>query len=122
MSTVTDTVDRYVGAWNETDAARRRGAIATCWSETGRYVDPIAAVEGRDGLDALIAAMQQRFPGHHLRRTGPVDAHHDRLRFAWELLTPAGTALFKGVDFVVTAPDGRLDSVTGFFDQAPGAG
>lgn len=119
MSTITDLVDRYVAIWNETDATRRRELIAESWGETASYVDPLAAVDGRAGLDALIGQLQQRFPGHHLRRTGDVDTHHDRLRFAWALLAPGGATVFAGIDFAVVAPDRRLQAVTGFFDTTP---
>ena len=56
-------------------------------------------------------------PATAFRRTGPIDAHNDRLRFGWELAPEGGGApAVRGVDFAVVAPDGRLASVTGFFD------
>ncbi len=45
----------------------------------------------------------------------------DRIRFAWELAPEGGAAIAKGVDFGVVAGD-RLQSITGFIDQAPAAG
>jgi hypothetical protein len=31
-------VNRYIDAWNETDAGRRRELVAGTWSEDGTYV------------------------------------------------------------------------------------
>ena len=115
MSDPTELVDRYIAMWNETDPGRRRELIARTWTETARYVDPVMAGEGRDGIDAMVAAVQQRFPGHHFRRTSTVDGHHDRLRFAWELAPEDGPAVVGGTDFATVAGD-RLETVTGFFD------
>jgi hypothetical protein len=47
-----------------------------------------------------------------------VDAHHDRVRWSWELATPEGPAIATGVDFAVLAEDGRLREVVGFFEPA----
>jgi hypothetical protein len=81
MSTHTDVIDRYFAIWNETDPARRRRLIAKTWTESANYLDPLMHGDGQAGIDAMIAGVQQRFPGHQFRRTGDIDSHHDRLRF-----------------------------------------
>jgi hypothetical protein len=121
MSNLTDLVDRYIAMWNETDAERRRALIAQTWTIRARYVDPALKGDGRAGIDAMVQSVQERFPDHRFRRTGPVDTHHDRVRFAWELAPEAGPAVVTGTDFAVIAAVDRLDEVTGFFDQAPAA-
>jgi hypothetical protein len=120
MTDITDLVDRYIAMWNETDAARRRELIARTWTATASYLDPVLQGQGPDGIDAMVAAVQQRYPGYRFRRTGAVDAHHDRIRFGWELAPEGGPAFVNGVDVGVVAGD-RLQSITGFFDQAPAA-
>jgi len=122
MTSRTDLVDRYIAMWNETDAQRRRELIARTWTEAATYVDPMLKSEGRDGIDAMVAAVQAKYPGHTFRRTGDVDAHNDRIRFAWELAPAGGPALVRGVDFgVIGGPGERLAAVTGFFDAVPAA-
>ena len=54
MTTAADIAEIYIAAWNETDVAARRAMIADTWTADAIYVDPMAAVEGHDGLDALI--------------------------------------------------------------------
>ena len=35
-------VERYLAAWNETDASRRRKLVDELWAEDGSYTDPLA--------------------------------------------------------------------------------
>ena len=120
MTDVTALIDRYVAAWNETDPERRRTLIAETWTEDAGYLDPLMAGEGHAGIDAMIAGVQARFPGHRFRRTDAVDAYHDRVRFGWELGPDGGPALAGGLDVGVLDGD-RLRSITGFLDFAPAA-
>jgi len=117
MTDHTDLIDRYIAMWNEADAGRRRDLIAQTWSESSSYVDPAVQGEGRTGIDAMVAGVQQRFPGHRFRRTSEVEAHHDRVRFRWELAPEGGPPVVDGTDFGVVAADGRLSTITGFFDR-----
>jgi hypothetical protein len=114
-----DMIDRYFAMWNETDAERRRELIAKTWTDDARYVDPMLEGEGRQGIDAMVAGVHQRFPGYKFRRTSEIDLHHDRLRFSWELAPAGGPVFADGVDFGVVAADGRLRAITGFIDHAP---
>jgi hypothetical protein len=119
MTDLTGLIDRYIAMWNETDDARRRDLIARTWTMDASYADPMLAGEGRAGIDAMVQVVQAKFPGHRLSRTGPVESHHDRVRFTWALAPEGGAAVVTGTDFAVVA-DQRLAAVTGFFDSAPG--
>jgi diadenosine tetraphosphatase ApaH/serine/threonine PP2A family protein phosphatase len=116
---VTTTVDAYLSAYGEPDPARRAELIAAAWAEDGELIDPPLTGEGHDGIGAMAEAVQQQFPGHRFRRASGIDAHHDRLRFAWELVAPAGEVVLAGVDVGELAPDGRLRRITGFFGELP---
>jgi hypothetical protein len=111
-------IDRYIESWNETDPAARRALIDEVWAEHGRYTDPMAVAEGRDAIDATIAAVQEQFPGLQLR-AGPVDAHHDLARFTWTLGTAGAEPLVVGFDVAVLTDDGRIAAVHGFLDKLP---
>ncbi|MGH8783541.1 MAG: nuclear transport factor 2 family protein [Cupriavidus necator] len=111
--------DRYLAAWNETDAARRRELIALAWTESASYVDPLMRGDGHAGIDAMIAAVQTKFPGFRFTRVSPVDAHGEHLRFTWELGPAGEPALVVGTDFATISADGRLARMTGFIDRAP---
>jgi hypothetical protein len=115
---VTRTVERYFEMFNETDPDRRREIIEAIWTPVGSYVDPMFAAEGYAELDAMVAGVQESFPGHRFRLTGTVDAHHDRAYWGWEFGAPGAVPVAAGVDFAVLAADGRLGEVTGFFAMA----
>jgi SnoaL-like domain len=122
MTEAPDLVRRYLAAWNETDPDTRRTAIESVWAADGRYVDPLAAVEGHDQISALIDAAQQQMPGHVFRLLDGVDAHHNVARFWWELVSvDEGRAIAEGFDVAVLDDDGRIESVVGFLDKAPAA-
>jgi len=121
MSDASATVDRYLAMWNEADPDRRAEHIRAAWAADGRYVDPALEAEGHDALSAMVASVHERFPGQKFRRTSGIDGHHDRVRFAWELAAADGAVTVGGIDVGVLQPDGRLQSITGFFGDLPRA-
>jgi hypothetical protein len=111
-------VENYLVIWNEQDSTVRRTLIAKTWDPTATYVDPMQEASGHDDIDRMVAGFQLQFPGLIFRHTGETEAHHDRIRFRWELHTHAGDLVAAGTD-VAVINGGRLQTVTGFFDQAP---
>jgi SnoaL-like domain len=119
MPEITEVIDTYIAAWNETDEARRLELVTRAWAPDATYVDPLMSGEGHRGITAMIAAAQQQFPGHRFELSFGPDAHNDKVRFAWSLYGPdGGDAVAAGADFGALAGDGRLESVTGFLEQA----
>ena len=110
---------RYLAAWNETDPDARRTAIADLFADDVRYTDPLAEVEGREQLEAAIVAVQQQFPGFVFSLAGPVDAHHDQVRFTWHLGPEGQEAPIAGFDVAVVDAHGRIATVLGFLDRVP---
>lgn len=114
-TTATEIVDAYLAAWNEEDAGARAALVATAWTEEGRYVDPMFESTGHAGFSDLAAGVHTGYPGARFRRTTAVDAHHDEVRFGWELVAADGSTVVAGIDVGRIAADGRLASITGFF-------
>ena len=112
--------ERYIALWNETDASRRLQLLADGWTADASYADPIAKAAGAEGISALIAAVQARFPGFRFKLLGKPDAHGEHLRFSWTLGPEASEDLIQGTDFAQLA-NGRLRMVTGFLDKVPAA-
>lgn len=120
-STMTDvnTIARnYIDLWNERAPARRREMLAANWTSDARYVDPLMSGDGHDGVDALIAGVQQRFPDFRFRLIGEANGFGDHLRFSWGLGPDGADSPIKETDFAVLC-DGRIRSITGFLDQMP---
>jgi hypothetical protein len=121
MSDFDTIVQRYLAAWNETDADRRRAAVEDVFAADVRYVDPLAAVEGHAAMDGLIGAVQAQFPGLVFSSGGPVDAHHQQARFTWHLGPAGQDPIVVGFDVAELGPDGRIRTVLGFLDRVPAA-
>ncbi|MBC7301817.1 MAG: nuclear transport factor 2 family protein [Nocardia sp.] len=115
MNTV---VAQYLEAWNTREPAARRSAVARLFTEDARYVDPLVAVTGHAELEAAIAGVQAQFPDWTFALAGPVDAHHDQVRFTWGLGPADAPAVVIGFDVAVLV-DGRIAGVYGFLDQVP---
>ena len=114
-------VERYLAAWNETDASRRRKLVDELWSEDGSYTDPLADAHGRAEIDGLIGAVQQQFPGFAFTLGGPVDTHHDQARFTWHLGPDGAEPVVIGFDVAVLNGGGQIRSIYGFLDKVPTA-
>jgi len=112
-------IQEYLAAFNATDPTARRAAVEAVFAPDARYVDPLGDVTGTDGLDAMIAGIQQQFPGMEFRPVGDVDAHHDVCRFQWGLGPAGAEPLVIGFDVAAVGLDGRITSVHGFLDQVP---
>src|ERR1700682_2705349 len=118
MPDVTTIARCYIDLWNEGTGARRGEMLATNWTSDARYVDPLMSGDGHDGVDALIAGVQQRFPDFRFRLLGEADGFGDHVRFSWGLGPDGADSPIKGTDFAVVR-DGRIRSITGFLDQVP---
>jgi hypothetical protein len=122
MSDLNKLVDSYLAVWNEPDAGARHRAVAELWTEDGTYTDPLAAVEGRAGIEAVITGARAQFPGFSFNLIGTVDANHNIARFGWELVPDSGgESLVEGFDVAVATEDGQLRSIYGFLDKVPAA-
>ena len=119
MTDVTTIVDTYLSMWNEQDPQRRAAHIEAAWTADGRYVDPLMEAEGHAAIDAMVVGVHEQLPGHRFTRTTAVDAHHDELRFGWQLAAPDGSVAVAGIDVGSLAADGRLRRITGFFGPLP---
>ena len=117
--TVINTIARnYIALWNERTPGTRRAMLQANWTADAKYVDPLMNGEGHDGVDALIAGVQQRFPDFTFTLIGEPNGFGDHLRFSWGLGPDGADSPVKGTDFA-TLKEGRIRSITGFLDQVP---
>ena len=114
MTSVATVVDDYIAAWNERDDDRRRALVQRAFASDATYVDPARSGEGVDGIATMIAEAQGHFPDHHVELVADPDAHHDRVRFTWQLFPDGADAILTGYDYATVSDDGRLRDVTGF--------
>lgn len=120
-STFDELAERYINTWNETDPAALRKAVDDLYAEDARYTDPVGVAQGREAITATIGEVQGQFPDFRFRLLGPVDGHHDQVRFGWEFGPDGVEAPIVGFDVAVLDGEGQLRSVFGFLDKVPGA-
>jgi hypothetical protein len=118
MTDINSIAQGYIDLWNERTPSRRREILATNWTSDARYVDPLMSGDGLDGVDALIAGVQQKFPDFKFSLIGQPNGFGDHVRFSWGLGPDGTDSPFKGTDFAVLR-EGRIRSITGFLDQVP---
>ena len=121
MSDPTTIVDTYFSMLNEEDTAARARHIAAAWAEDCAYLDPQLEATGHASLSEMVSAIHGRFPGYRFRRLSAVDQHHDRVRFSWDFRGPGGELAVAGLDVGTLAPDGKLQTITGFFGDLAAA-
>ena len=78
MADVATLVDNYIATWNERDSGRRRALIAETFAENADYRDPLMSGEGQEGIDAMIAGVQQQYGEYRFELADGPDAHNDR--------------------------------------------
>jgi hypothetical protein len=108
----------YIVLWNEADQSRRVALLATTWTATATYVDPLMHGMGHSEIDGLIAGVQAKFPDFRFSLLKPADGFGDYVRFSWGLGPEGREPIIRGTDFVARDGD-QIKSVVGFLDQVP---
>jgi hypothetical protein len=106
--------DRYAASWS-LDAAARASELPACVTGDVTYCDPNGLVQGWQALSDYMGAFQGSVPGGSFRIRSVLH-HHDRSLAQWALHGLDGHALQTGTSFGLLADDGRLQTITGFFD------
>jgi hypothetical protein len=105
---------RYSRIWSS-DRETRNAELQACLASLCNYCDVNGSVEGHEALSNYMEGFQQSVKGGRFRILSVIH-HHDRMLAEWELLGPDNAVLQTGRSFATVAGDGRLASITGFFD------
>lgn len=111
--------ETYVASWRATCPDEKRAAYARSLSPECVYTDPLMQARGWDELLAYMQSFHEQLPGAHFV-TKEFEAHHDRSLAKWEMRDANEKVLGEGVSYGEYAPDGKLRSMTGFFDTPEG--
>jgi len=114
-----DIVNAYLDTWNARADAAKKELLARHWSADATYVDPLAEVNGREGIGGVIEAVHEQFPGFVFGLVSGPDAHHSQARFQWGLGPAGEEPLIVGFDVITVDEDGRIRTVAGFLDKVP---
>jgi hypothetical protein len=112
LDAVRDATGRYLRFWNAAQPAEQT------FVDDVEYAAPVGVLRG----PAALIDFRDQFTGHvtgaELHAIGEAEAHHDRARLRWEIIV-AGERFAAGTDVILVGPDGRIEAVTSFLDQAP---
>jgi SnoaL-like domain len=101
--------------FGESDAVKRRSAIAALWAEDGLFVDPFGRYVGYAALNDAVSRLHAKFPGFVFAPTGAPQAFYDVGRQAWGHGPIGEPPKVTGLD-VVTIRDGRIVVLYAFID------
>jgi hypothetical protein len=104
--------DRYVAAWNERDAGRRRSAIAALWSPDALRNSGAPEAPEYEVLNMRILGPHEKNVGRAGARFRAVcNAHRrsDVVTFRWEMLpADSETVMASGLEFLIVDDEGRI--------------
>lgn len=112
--------NRYAKIWTSS-ANVRTGELKACLDDDATYCDPNGLIEGSRALSAYMGEFQQHAAGATFRIL-EVMHHNNRTLAHWVLEGPDGRTVQSGTSFGQLSRDGRLLSITGFFDVLGSAG
>ena len=101
--------DRYVAVWNETDADRRRQAIAELWTPSGEHYTATREVRGYAELEQRIIGSYERNirdGGYRFRAVQDARVLREVVTFHWEML-PAGSEEVSASGQIILIVDGE---------------
>ncbi len=122
---MTDSVEtllsrNLVEIFGETDASKRRMAIAAIWTDDGVFAEPHGRHVGRDALNEAVGELQRKFTGFVFTALGSPQTFFDVGRLAWGHGPAGEPPKVTGLD-VVTVRDGRIATLYTFIDALPTA-
>jgi hypothetical protein len=110
--------DRYFDMWRETDPAKIRQHLDLAVTDDFIFCDPLHFHVGRDALEANVRAFRSENPKLSLELGSGVDAHHNRVRYAWHIML-GRRVVMRGFDVATLADNGLIERVDGFFGELP---
>ncbi len=108
-------VDAWFGLWTETDEGARAKTLAAIASGGGRLHDRFSCIEGAGELTQHIGAAQRFMPGIRLQRDGEIRHCQGTVLADWTASGADGQPRGRGTNVFTLGPDGRIESVTGFW-------
>jgi uncharacterized protein YndB with AHSA1/START domain len=108
-------VDAWFAVWSEPETAAVERTLAEIASPDVRVRDRFSCLLGAGDVSEHIRAAQRFMPGVQLRRDGEARHCQGTVIANWTATGPDGQPRGRGTNVFVLAPDGRIDSVTGFW-------
>jgi hypothetical protein len=112
MKDLNQLINRYMGIWNEPSADQRRKITAELWADDGVQFVSQQEFRGHQALEERVFRAYERFvqtEGCIFRLSGDIDAHHNGVRFTWEMVSATGDEVKgAGLIFLLLNDAGRI--------------
>jgi uncharacterized protein YndB with AHSA1/START domain len=108
-------VDAWFTMWSDADDPSRSSRLSALATPEVRMHDRFSSVEGIDELTRHIAAAQRFMPGLRLQRDGNARHCQGVVLAEWTAVGPDGQPRGRGTNVFTLTPDGKVESVTGFW-------
>lgn len=110
------TFEIYQSAWRiGVSPAERLRLLRESVAEDCHYQDPGTECHGLEQLTAKIEDANAKSPGATFRNDRFFE-HHDKAVIEWTMLDGAGGEFARGASYVQFSLDGRLATMTGFYN------
>ena len=110
-------VERYLAAWNEKDAERRRELVDALWTEDGSYTDPLADATGGPRSTGSSARSSSSSLASCSRSAGRSTRTTTRRGSPGTWARAGAEPVVVGFDVAVLNGGGQIRSVYGFLDK-----
>jgi len=110
-----DLVDAWFDAWADPDADRRQQTLSRIAMPDLHFRDRFGCTDGTADLMPHIAAAQHFMPGLRMSRDGAVRHCQGTVLADWTARGADGQDRGRGTNVFLLGPDGRIESVTGFW-------
>src|SRR5579872_4168855 len=111
-------VDAWFDAWAEPDESKRAASLEKIAAAEVRYRDRFSLLDGTADLVAHIGASLRFMPGIRLERQGEIRHCQGTVLANWVAAGPDGQQRGSGTNMFVLGADGRIESVTGFWNAS----
>jgi uncharacterized protein YndB with AHSA1/START domain len=112
-----DLVDAWFATWSMTDGTERARSLEAIAAPEVRFRDRYACIDGLIELNDHIAASLRFLPGIRMECKGAVRHCQHTLLADWVTRGPDGAERMSGVNVFVLNAQGRIISVTGFWNE-----
>lgn len=114
----TSMVDAWFDTWAEPDHGRRAASLARIAAPEIRFRDRFSLLDGIPDVTAHIAASLRFMPGVRLQRRGDIRHCQGTVLADWAAVGNEGQLRGTGTNIFLLGADGRIQSVTGFWNPS----
>ena len=109
------TWDTYTASWKAATVAEKQALFAASLDANCTYTDPLGTASGWDALTHTMHSFHQQIPcGYFV--THHFASHHNYSMAQWKMHNGDGVEIGEGVSFGQYNDQGKLVSMTGFYD------